>query len=684
MAGEETKTKKNSAIETIVVEGLHTHANNDAGALGDKRVIDTPFSITVVDSAELAKRGAKSVRQIFINDASFYTPASSNTTDWWGMSIRGLPVRNTYADDFPVMLYWGGDFPVEVVDSVTSLKGATGFMYGFGSPGGAVNYRLKKPLNTPQTTVNVEARSDSVVSAHIDNNGAIAEDLKYRVNLATEKGTGYNGADVNRDVMSLGIEKNFGDKLEWSSNVIYQNSKLEHEPFQFYLSDYDFIGSNGELPDVTYDYEIFNVDDSFYASKTLIASTGFKYLINDNWNLKYQYGYSKKEHDSKKSFADLYNQEGDYGGNIYNFAGVLKNYFNQAIITGNVHTGTITHELNIGIGQQKNTTQYGNFYYASTPDFLGNIYKEQTFLAGPRPDLSYNPIANEVTQNYAFLSDTIKLHTDWQLIIGARHTDYKKPDLDNNPSRDSGYKTSVITPTLALLYKPAINATLYMSYVEGLEPGSTAGTRYANAGETLDAKVSNQFEIGTKYQSKKLSLEVAVFKIERAETMDTNNNGQLYLTQDGLTTFQGIDLNSAYQLTPNLKIGAGFVKLDSSIDDVSEANKSIEGNRPANAAEWQAVANVEYAVAAIEGLRLHGVIRYYGDTYVANTNQLKVPNYSVVNTGLSYKFTLWNQDASLNGNLNNLLNEKYWAGGGYGAGNMGEAINGSLSLQVSW
>ena len=79
---------------------------NASGALGDKTVLDTPFSITVIDSNEIVTRGAKSLGQIFVNDASVYAPTPSSSTDWWGTQIRGLPVRNYYVDDVPVLLNW--------------------------------------------------------------------------------------------------------------------------------------------------------------------------------------------------------------------------------------------------------------------------------------------------------------------------------------------------------------------------------------------------------------------------------------------------------------------------------------------------------------------------------------------------------------------------------------------------
>lgn len=689
-----TETEKITTLKTVKVEATavddgsaklgYLSKENDTGALGNKTVLDTPFSITVVDAADMAKRGAKSVRQIFINDPAFYTPASSNTTDWWGMSIRGLPVRNTYADDFPILLYWGGDFPTEAVDSVSALKGATGFMHGFGSPGGAVSYKLKKPLESMQTNLDFGVRSNSILSAHLDTSNLIGESVKYRFNLAKETGTAYNASEVDRSVASFAVDKELGENLEWFGNLVYEKNNLKHEPFQFYLDGYDVVGSKGELPKTTYDYDDFNVDNSFYKTETLITSTGLKYHFNENWKAKYQYGYVRKEHDSNKSFADLYNKQGDYGGNIYNFSGILANYFNQLMITGDFTTGSINHEIVTGVGYQKATSQYGPFYYASTADFVGNIFQEQTFLMGNRPDLTLNPVGSEVRQTYGFLSDTIKLNEQWQFILGARHTYYDREDLNPSPVITSGYNTKAITPTIALLYKPIADATIYASYVEGLEPGSVVGTRYANRDEILDARVSTQYEIGGKYQAGKLHLEIALFNIERAETMDERKNGLLYLTQDGLTTFKGIEFSTAYQFTENLNLGMGFVNLDASIDDVSEVNKNLEGNMPANAAKWQGLINGEYTVTSIEGLSLHGVVRYYGDTYVTNANQLKIPNYTIVNTGFSYQFPLLNRAFTLNGNINNLFNKKYWAGGGYGAGNMGEAINASIGLQANW
>jgi iron complex outermembrane recepter protein len=52
------------------------------GALGQKSLLDTPFSITVIGKDEIARRQANSVAQIFINDPSVIssTPAGAIIT----------------------------------------------------------------------------------------------------------------------------------------------------------------------------------------------------------------------------------------------------------------------------------------------------------------------------------------------------------------------------------------------------------------------------------------------------------------------------------------------------------------------------------------------------------------------------------------------------------------------------
>lgn len=651
------------------------------GALGNKAILDTPYSLSVVDSEQMLERGAKSVGQIFFNDASVYTPTNSSSTDWWGTQIRGLGVRNNYVDDIPMLLYWGGDFPSEVVESVTALKGLTGFMYGFGEPGGALSYRLKRPTKTPETTVILGYRNPGVVTAQVDTSHNLGDELSLRANLATEQGTAYNAAKLDRKVASLAVDKSFGASLKWQSTFVYEDSKTKAEPLQFYFDAYDIAGSGGRLPKVTYDYGNVNVDNSYYDTTTVLASTALDWRIDDRWSLKTQLGFSRKDHRSNKAFANILNEAGDYSGAMYNFAGRLDTLFAQSMLQGSVSLAGVKHEIVAGVGLQRSKDRWGNEWYWS-PDFSGNLYANQTFVVTRTPDFTLAPVSGDTSQTYAFVSDTVHFNERWQLIAGLRYTRYEMKDLDGDPSVDSSYKVSQASPTLALIYKPSDATSIYGSYVEGLEPGARVGPPYANAGEVLGATVSKQAEVGVKHQSGAVEYTAAAFRIQRANQMDVWRGTDRFLTQDGLVIYKGIELSGAYQATPNLNVGMSAVYLDATISKVSLDNADFEGNTPANAGKWQFVANAQYKVPQWPGLKLHGGARYFGPTFVSDDNQLSVPGRTIANAGFSYDFRAGGRDFTLFGNLNNIFNRKYWASGGWSAGNLGEARNGSLMLRV--
>lgn len=114
--------KDATELDTVRVKGerlgLNLNLDASAGALGTKRLLDTPFSVTVVEQEDIEKRGATTLGDIFINDPSVYAAEPSATTAWWGTQIRGIGVSNHYVDGVPMLMEWGGEYPLEAVESV--------------------------------------------------------------------------------------------------------------------------------------------------------------------------------------------------------------------------------------------------------------------------------------------------------------------------------------------------------------------------------------------------------------------------------------------------------------------------------------------------------------------------------------------------------------------------------------
>lgn len=677
--GEVTTEDKEDRRDIIIKGSRDQEGQNQTvsnGALGPKPLLDTPFSITVVDKEDIAKRQATTIGQIFINDPAVYSFATAGTTNWWGLQIRGLGVRNYYIDDVPLILYWGGDFPLESIETVEALKGLTGFMYGFGAPGGVISYRTKRPTAEPLLTTELGYRTNSDFYARVDAGGPLSSDgrLGYRVNLGAEKGTAYNDAGVNRFVGALALEYTFSPSLKWYATGTYEDSNLKREPFQIYWDSFE----GSQVPKPTYDYDKLNVADTYYKTRTLAAATGLDWTFAKNWSARLTYGYTSKLHHSNKAFINLLNAAGDYEGYLYNFAEWDQSHFAQAMIQGDFTTGPVRHSIVAGASLQANNSYFGlNDTYHWGHDFDGNIYQDQKFLVNRDVRFDTSGAPSRDRQTALFLSDTLYLGDHVQVMAGGRYTRYKLLDDDGDPTVDSSYRTTAFTPTLALIYKPAPYVSLYGSYVESLEPGSRVSGEYANIGEVLKATISKQYEVGVKYDHNGLSLAAAGFRIERTNTADRIVDGQLYLRQDGLTVYKGIEGTASYSVDKNLRIGVGAIRLDGRIRDVSDA--ILIGNTPAEAARWQVTGNVDYQVPAVPGLSLHANARYFDKSPTTDYDTLYLPSRIVANAGFQYQTRIGDRKVAFTGNVNNVLNKKYW-----GQSNFGEGTNGSLSVKIDW
>jgi iron complex outermembrane recepter protein len=377
-------------------------------------------------------------------------------------------------------------------------------------------------------------------------------------------------------------------------------------------------------------------------------------------------------------FADLLNEAGDYAGTAYNFAGVLKYTFSQAMVQGRIETGAVRHDLVLGAAYQRSTSQWSNEWYWSH-DFDGNIYAAQTFVVTRDIDFSLAPVSEDERQKAIFASDTLYFGSHWQAIVGARFTDYELIDLDGDASVDSSYATDGLSPTFALIFKPAEHTSLYGSYVESMEQGARVGETYANFGEILDATTSKQYELGAKYEVERLTFTTAAFRVERAAQIDQIRNGLRYLTQDGMTIYEGAEAIGRFAVTPQLTAGLGATYLDATIDEVSEDNAALKGRTPSGAARWQIVGNVDYRLPALPGLSVFGNVRYFDDAWYDDANTVQVPSRTLANVGFQYQTRFVGREALIAGSLNNLFDRKYWE-----MNTFGEGRNGSLSLKVSW
>ncbi|AHV94156.1 tonB-dependent Receptor Plug domain protein [Bordetella holmesii 70147] len=153
------------------LENLRVPVNS--GALGNRSQLETPFATTVVGSTELRDRQISKLGDVFALDASVNDNGSSSGAWASYLTVRGLQLdwQNSFRIDGNPFPTYVTVLPYEQLEQIDLLKGATGFMYGFGSPGGMINYVTKKPTDDPLRAIDIGVQSNSLIHEHIDLGG---------------------------------------------------------------------------------------------------------------------------------------------------------------------------------------------------------------------------------------------------------------------------------------------------------------------------------------------------------------------------------------------------------------------------------------------------------------------------------------------------------------------------------
>ena len=632
----------------------HLRDDVSSGALGTRTQLETPFSTTVVDGEELEDRQVKKLGDVFAQDAS--VSDNSNPYNAWAsyITVRGMQLdwQNSFRIDGQPFNAYGITMPYEQLESVQLLKGLSGFMYGFGSPGGIVNYVTKQPPVTGKqiASVDVGYASTSVWTGHVDLGGRVGPDsmFGYRFNATHEEGTTYNGGNVRRDSFSLATDARITRDLTATFGALYQDRHASG--ITTALSTAQYTGASLP-PTLSGGSSTLVTPDQHLDTNLQIYTAGLRYNLNQDWTLSTTYSFSKSTRYRNESTFYLLNPAGDY--NDTRFEGKEGHQLNtwQVMAEGLVKTGPLQHQLVFGAAYEKQTNDYtANSFYGQIG--TGNIYLPNTNRYESQGFYTYRNA--DITQKALFASDTIALTQRWSVLGGVRYTNYEQHGYDVAGATTSTYsQNGVVTPSVALMYKLAPTTTLYASYVESLEPGNVVSESYANAGAVLKPLRSKQYEVGVKSQNDRWSATAALFRIERGAQYA--NSGNVFV-EDGESIFQGIEAGTAVRLGHNWTVGGDIMWIATHY----EKGSSNDGNRVAGAPGFVAAAHVNYAVPLVPGLSIGADAKFTGNTNLRPSGDLNVPGYMVFNLGATYTTRVAGHNVGVRAAIDNLMNRRYW------------------------
>ncbi|SHH81540.1 iron complex outermembrane recepter protein [Pollutimonas bauzanensis] len=640
------------------ITSLNLDAPVTSGALGTRTQLDTPFSTTVVDKQDIERRQASTLGDIFNLDASVVNQGNTYNTRSSYLTVRGLQLdyANGYKLNGLPIINYGVELPYQDFEQVEILKGLSGFMYGFGSPGGIVNFVTKKPpilADGLLLSADVGYKSDGIFKEHVDIGDRFGTDgmFGFRLNAAHEGGETYNGGHVNGNDVSLGLDAHLTPNLTWTLDTLYQKRHASGQVAAI-STLLGYTGTSLPSPINGRADNLTSSDGSPQSTEFGLITTGLSYAIAPDWKVSTNYSYSSTNRRYIEDWLYISNPNGDYTERVYDQANKYKFQQWQLMLEGKAQTGPFEHQLVFGTSSQKQTND-GNSQFCFCTIGTGNIYDQNTITYNSAITPSWYR-QSTYDQTGFFGSDTIKLTDRWSVLAGARYTNYEQNGYTAAGAQTIHYKKDgVVTPTFALMYKPRPDTTLYGSYVESLEQGAQVPLMYENANDLLKPLKSKQYEVGVKTEHDSWSATASLFRIERGAAYGNSDN--VYV-QNGKLRYQGLELGTSVNFTTNLSVAGSFTAMNTEYVKTSEN----VGNRVSVTPNYVGALRVAYAVPQLQNLEVGADGRYVSTQKLDAANSIEIPGYFIFNLTANYNTRVSGHDLQLTAGVFNVANKRYW------------------------
>ncbi|MCG3690315.1 TonB-dependent receptor [Aliarcobacter butzleri] len=682
-----TTNSKTTILEEISVNDSYRTGSAESGYLtenitgvglwGKRSLQDTPYSMNIISQELIENVQANDMAPIFkmnpiTQDGGDQPSGNYNTV------IRGFSSNNAVVNGMPLADFYSFT-TMEDLERVETISGATGFLYGGGRVGGAVNYVTKKPTLEDKRSITVGNYGGEQYYGHIDLSGQIDEKkvFGYRINALYQDGDSVADVGKEQKFVSLAFDYKPTDNFTLDLNYAHRELERTNQKLPFVIS------SNTTRPtlDVSKNY---SPDWTSVDEENDRVMTSLKWDINEIFTLRSSLIYETSDREIPGDAFAYTRADGLYDASLYRApkgGQGFDSYAGNIYLDSKFETFGVNHLLTTGYSEtymkykrDRNWNAGGGYWL--TGKTLEEI-KNTIIPANPNPH--GGRVANWKTQyKNILIGDDIVFNDQWSALVGANYATAISTSYDNGV-KDSKYDKSELTPTLSLMYKPFEDLTTYITYIESLEAGEPVGEDYKNEGEILDPYKSKQYEVGAKYSlNENILLTSALFRIEKSNSYEVDTTPKPTLTQDGEQIHQGMELTVTGKVTDDLTLFGGGTLMDIKVEKAD--NPAIEGKKPTNAASKMAKLYAEYNLPFISGLTVTAGAYYTGEKYGNRLNTDKIPSYTLYDAGLRYKTKLDKYPTTFLLNVSNLTGEDYWASSNY----LGDPRSVAVSMKMEF
>ena len=654
-----SKTSESSPLE----EGF-LQKSVMVGAFGDLKTSNVPYQIN-----SISKKLIEDQQAIGLEDIIKYTPSAQ--IEMRGGAEVGRPqtrgfrsdvVSNTFYDGLQVFAVTAK--PMEQFESVEILNGVAGTLYGPQTPSGIFNFVEKRPTATFYNSITSTYMNDGNAGVHGDFGGRDGI-LGYRINLVKQGGEGYvNNSTLERELVAIALDWHVSDNAVIETNFSHYDYKKEGYAGSFVMPVLTGGIARYTLP-TPVDSSKAGLGQEYAGMdlETTTASTKLKYSINPDWYFEGGYLYQRSD-------RSIYGVSNTFTNNIGGYQAVQTtlsapgrtdiNSWMAHINTERVDPFGFQHDIAFG-GNGYQLTGYSNLVTSSSSAILGNsnIYKPLVFAEPSTFNSNVTRYKSSLSDvNNLVLGDTISFNKQWQTVLTVSNSWLNQYSYSSSGAKTKTYDDQGKSYAASVIYKPVDNLSFYTTYADSILAGSS-GTNADGSTTVLDPSRSKQYEIGAKTTLYNIDYSTALFQISRPIAYQGDDGNY---AEKGEQRNRGVEIMAGGKLTDNLSVLGGATYLNAELQDAML--KSLNGKQIIGVPEWQYNILFDYLLPINTGtLGFSANFHYTDDRPIDEANSQYVSDYYTIDLGARYitKHFLGDK-TTFRLTVNNITNEKYWAG----------------------
>lgn len=589
-------------------------------------------------------------------------------------SMRGFAVQPTMINGLPGINNGSID-PINV-DNIEVIKGPSGTLFGSSliSYGGLINIVTKKPYSTFGGEIAYNAGTYGMDRITADVNIPLSKDASVRINAANQSEDSFQDAGFSKSLfIAPSLSYKVNDKLSFLINTEFTSRTSANAPMIF-LSRYAPISFNS--------IDIFeqNYKKSYTSNELTMNNPTFNmqaqmfYKLSEQWtsqtvlsrssaktNGYYHYLWDSANGDEFTRFISKTNSQTQGTDIQQNFIGDFK--------IGNLRNRMVVGIDYLNLNQRNGNMGWLDFGTVSLVNQT-DIYVDPVSGVANNTELTQNAVDKVLEGSYAGISNSenevISAYVSDVLNITDKLSVMASIRVDKfiNKTGDT-YNQTYASPKFGAVYQIIENkVSVFGNYMNGFKNNAPA-PQLDNTYKSFKPEHANQYEFGIKTNLYKdiISATISYYNIDVKDKAMTDPATFISSIQGGEVNSNGVEISFTANPIKGLNVIAGYSYNDSEVTkDIID--NSYLGYRPEEAGPRALVnlwANYAFTTGSLKGFGIGFGGNHASEYQVLhrkNTGTFNLPEYTILNSALSYNTNKFNVTLK----VNNLLNEKYFAG----------------------